>query len=197
MSDSNSIYCPNCHKMTSIVVRTRYQWPKNGNVHYEVVECNGCDFFMLAERTFSEITNIYPKPLPKPIHDKTPDFLRGDLIEANLCFSIGAYRASVVMARRALQSCCFEKGAPDKKLEDQIKWLLSEQIITKDLNDWAHEVRATGGDAAHPSKSPQQGEERITREDAEDILILLDNFVDVLYIAPALAEERRVKRREG
>jgi len=92
-----------------------------------------------------------------------------------------------------LQLCCFEKGAPDATLQDQIDWLLKKQIITKDLNDWAHEVRLTGNDAAHPSKDITK-DVPISRDDAEDILILLEKFIDVLYIAPALADERRQKR---
>lgn len=193
MADQNSIYCPSCHQKTSVVSRARYQWPKNQHVIYEIAECNSCDFFLLIKRINNNVNEIYPAPLPKPIHEKTPDFLKEDLAEANICFAVNAYRGSVVLARRALQNCCFEKGAPDKPLNSQVEWLLSQQIITKDLNDWAHEVKATGNDAAHPSQNPK-GEGKISREDAEEILTLLEKFIDVLYIAPALAAERRAKR---
>ncbi len=196
MADQNSIYCPNCHQKTSIVVRAVYQWPKNTAFVYQMAECNSCDFFVLVERYNNIIQRIYPSPLPKPVNEKMPGFLKEDFLEANLCFSVGAYRAAVVLARRALQNCCFEKGAPDKVLHEQIEWLLSQQIITKDLNDWAIEVKATGNDAAHPSKDPNK-EEKISREDAEDVLTLLEKFVEVLYIAPALAAERRAKRSSG
>jgi hypothetical protein len=193
MADHNSIYCPNCHQKTNIVNRARYVWPSNNGIVYEIAECNGCDFFLLVKRTNNIINLIYPSPLPKPIDGKTPNFLKEDLLEANVCFAVNAYRGAVVLARRALQNCCFEKGAPDKPLNNQIEWLLSQQIITKDLNDWAHEVKATGNDAAHPSSDPKN-DEKISRDDAEEILTLLEKFIDVLYIAPALAAERRAKR---
>jgi len=193
MADQNSIYCPNCKQRTSILKRADYQWPKDGNIHYEIAECNCCDFFVLVRRRGSSVEKIYPDPLPKTVNIKTPDFLKRDLEEANLCFAVGAFRAAGVLARRALQLCCIEKGAPDKRLEEQIDWLLSQQIITKELKDWAHEVRLTGGDAAHPPKKIVE-DERVNTDDAEDILTLLEKFIDVLYIAPALAEERRQKR---
>jgi len=196
MADQNSIYCPNCKQKTSITKRSDYQWPKDSQTHYEIAECNSCDFFVLVRRRSGSIQKIYPDPLPKSIHKKTPEFLKKDLEEANLCFAVGSYRAAGVMARRALQLCYIEKGAPDKKLQDQIDWLLNQQIITKELKEWAHEVRLTGNDAAQPPKDITK-DEVVTREDADDILTLLEKFVDVLYIAPALADERRQRRNNN
>lgn len=193
MADKNSIYCPNCKKYTAIIARVSYQLPRDASIIYEIAECNSCDFFVLVKRLRGTIIKIYPDPLSKPLNKKTPDFLKKDLQEAYICFSVGAYRATAVLARRALQVCCIEKGAPDKVLKEQIDWLLDQQIITKDLKEWAHEVKTTGNDAAHPPKDITK-DEIVTRDDAEDILNLLENFIDVLYIAPALAAERREKR---
>lgn len=193
MADQNSIFCPNCKKYTSIIARSRYEYPKNHNLIYEIGECNSCDFFVLVQRFAGNVVNIYPNPLPKTVQEKTPEFLKRDMEEAYLCFSVGAYRATGVLARRALQLCCIEKGAPDKRLEEQIDWLLDQQIITKELKDWAHEVRLTGGDAAHPPKKVTD-DERVEKNDADDILTLLEEFINILYIAPKLAEERRQKR---
>ena len=193
MADQNSIYCPNCKKHTAIVVRAEYSWPKDGNFRYQIAECNSCDFFVLVQRHKNQILKIYPTPLPKPLHEKTPEFVKKDLEEAYQCFSVSAFRATGVLARRALQLCCLEKGAPDVKLQEQIDSLLKKSIITKDLNDWAHEVRLTGNDAAHPPKDITK-DVPIERDEAEDILLLLEKFIDVLYIAPTLAEERRQKR---
>lgn len=194
MADNQSIYCPNCRRNTSLSERSRYS-PPNAGVFFTISECNSCDFFVLVRRnSFDEsIVKVYPDPLPEPAHEKSPAFLKRDLEEANLCFAVGAYRAASVMARRALQSCCIDKGAPDKRLQEQINWLLSEQVITKDIKDWADEVRFTGNDAAHPPEKPEE-DENVSREDAEDMLGLLKQFVNVLYVAPALAEERRQKR---
>jgi hypothetical protein len=107
---------------------------------------------------------------------------------------MGTYRAAAVMARRALQSICLDKGAKeDDSLEKQIDWLFTQSVITKDLKEWAHEVRLVGNDAAHPKKP--ENDQPISKEDAEDILQLLDQFCQVLYVAPAIAEERKKLRQ--
>lgn len=196
MADKYSIYCPKCHQKTSLTPRAHYKKP-GSYAHYEIAECNSCNFFVLVKRSpNNNIEKIYPDPLLKPVHEKTPELLKKDLEEANLCFSVGAYRAAGVMARRVLQICCIDKKAPiDKKLQEQIDWLLKQQIITKGLKEWAHEVRLTGNDAAHPQKDIEKNNEIVSQDDAKDILTLLEKFIDVLYIAPALAEERRQKRQ--
>ena len=73
--------------------------------------------------------------------------------------------------------------------------MLEQQVITKDLKEWAHEVRLTGNDAAHPPKDISK-DDTVTRKDAEDILTLLEKFIEVLYITPALAREMRQRRND-
>lgn len=154
-------------------------------------ECNSCHMVVLIHDVTKK---IYPSPLPKPINEKIKGAIKRDFEEANLCFSIGAYRAAAVMARRSLQSICLDKGAKDDdRLNVQIDWLFAQGIITKDLKEWAHEVRLVGNNAAHP-KIPEE-DTPVTKEDADDILQLLDQFCQVLYVAPAIAEDRRKLRQ--
>ena len=97
------------------------------------------------------------------------------------------------MARRSLQNICVDKGADkDKKLEKQIDELQEKGVITVDLQKWAHEVRHIGNDAAHPGNNGL-----VKREDAQDITELLTQFCNVLYVAPAIANERRRTRERA
>jgi len=195
MAGIHSIYCPYCHQYTQISPRATFD--KN-NIRREIAECNKCDFCVLIERVLpaGTVVAVYPAPLPKPVDKRVPDATRKDLEETNLCFSVSAFCGTAVMARRALQGVCLDKGAKKEDvLQSQIDWMLKEGIITKDLGEWAHEVRFVGNDAAHPSKP---GEDKpVTKEDAEDILQLVEQFVKVLYIAPAIAEERRKLREKS
>ena len=153
-------------------------------------QCNSCQKIVLVNGSTHE---IFPTPLPKPIDERIKGPIKDDFIESRRCFSIGAFRASAVMARRALQSICLDKGAKvSDKLEKQIDWLFAQGIITKDLKNWAHEVRLVGNDAAHPKKPDE--DTPVTQQEAEDILNLLDQFCQVLYVAPSIAEERRNAR---
>jgi hypothetical protein len=160
-------------------------------------QCNSCRKFVLVEldQNKGNLKNIYPNPLPEPIDERIPETIRRDFEEALKCFSIRAYRASGVMARRALQNCCLDKGAKEKdRLVDQIDWLYEQRVITDDLKQWAHEVRLTGNDAAHPRKP--ENEIFVSEDDAKDILELLKQFTNILYVAPTIAEERKKSRED-
>jgi len=191
---NESIYCPYCHKYTFLT--RRGEWPSQYG-KYWIGECNSCHRAVLV-KDYHGVNNpqeIYPAPLPEPVDERVPSPIRKDFEEALRCFSISAFRAAGVMARRALQSCCLDKGArEEEKLVKQIEWLFEQRIITKELKDWAHEVRLVGNDAAHP-KNPKE-DQPITKEDAKVILDLLEQFTNVLYVAPAIAEESRKAREQ-
>ena len=93
------------------------------------------------------------------------------------------------MARRAMQVAALEKGAKTDKLVSQIAELKNNGQITTDLKDWADAVRWVANDAAHPNGTP------VTKDDAEDVLHLAEQFLHVLYVTPALAAG--IKKRLG
>jgi predicted ATP-dependent protease len=87
-----------------------------------------------------------------------------------------------------MQSAAIEKGAVNGPLGDQIAELAAKGKITVDLKEWADVVRWVGNDAAHPGGQP------VTREDAEEVLKLAEQFLHVLYVAPAMAKKLRTKK---
>jgi hypothetical protein len=131
---------------------------------------------------------IFPLPMPSPTDERIPSEIRQDLIESKACFSIQAYRGSVILARRALQATCKDKGALEKDLVKQIDELFKNGVITVDLKEWAHLIRWVGNDAAHPNK------DAVTEDDAKDILELTEQLLQTIYVAPAIAKERRELR---
>lgn len=132
---------------------------------------------------------IYPNSLPGTVASEIPDPIKSDFEEALICEAAGSYRGSAALARRTLQVICVDKGASkSKKLHEQIDELFTKNIITQDIKDWAHEVRYVGNDAAHPNATD------VTKDDARDILELLESMCDVLYIAPSRAAARKAKR---
>lgn len=198
MADLLSIYCPHCHKHTSLdpapikykhgydEYTTQAFWQKShGNVWWMGV-CNACEKPVLV---LNKGAVIYPAPLPKPTDQSIPELIRSDLDEAKICTSAGAYRAAAVMARRAMQVAALDKGAKTDKLVSQIAELQSNGQITTDLKEWADAVRWVGNDAAHPNGVA------VTKDDAEDVLHLAEQFLHVLYVAPALAAS--IKKRLG
>ena len=95
------------------------------------------------------------------------------------------------MSRRAIQAAAIEKRASGRNLEDQIIDLAARVIITADLKNWATAVRWVGNDSAHP------GGDSVTKADAEDILDLAEQFLNVIYVSPAKAQIHLAKRARG
>lgn len=198
MADLLSIYCPHCHRHTSLTPapvkfksgHSEYTsgafWTKNNQETWWIGVCNACDKPVLV---LNKGERVYPAPLPKPSEQDIPDGIRADLDEAKKCFSAGAYRAAAVMARRTIQVAATDKGATSDRLVTQIHDLKQAGKITADLKEWADAVRWIGNDAAHPTGSP------VTQDDAEDVLHLAEQFLHVLYVAPALAAG--IKKRRG
>lgn len=194
MADQYSIYCPSCHQKTSVSVRAGHNSSQTGKF-YEIAECNACDFHVLLVRDRDNrfILNVYPHPLPKSTDHRIPETIKKDFDEALLCLSVGAIRGAAVLARRAVQNICEEKGISKRDLKDQIDELFSKNVITSDLRDWAHEVRYVGNDAAHPNDNDND----VDKNDAEEIIDLLESLCEVLYVAPAKAANRKEIREKG
>ncbi|UEG52598.1 DUF4145 domain-containing protein [Mucilaginibacter daejeonensis] len=188
-----SIYCPFCHRHTAvspaptrytgkygIVEETPAMWLGDGE--WWIGLCNYCQKPMLVH---ADGDTIYPTPMPTPTDLRIPEGIRLDLEEAKRCFSVSAFRGCAVLARRAIQSTCIDKGTAQRDLVKQIDDLQIRGIITNDLKEWAHVIRWIGNDAAHPNKDV------VSEEDAGDILELCDQFLNTIYVAPAIAKERR------
>jgi hypothetical protein len=197
MSTNNSIFCPYCHEYTSLTIQALYTVRIKGVLlQYQIGECNGCGKCVLLLRptnsssvaSSERIMIVYPNPLPNEVSNIIPEVIKNDISEARLCLSVSAFRGAATLARRALQVICLEKGSKKDRLADQIDELFDKNIITDDIKKWAHEIRYIGNDAAHPNDAP------VLKEDAEEILELLDSMCEVLYIAPAKAEKRREAR---
>ena len=197
---SVSIFCPHCHKHTALsIAQTEYEfnyrkyetsaiWDDRNGGQWWIGICNNshCQQPVLV---LNDGSVIYPYPLPSMTDERIPDPMRRDLIEAKICFSVDAYRACSVMARRAIQNACINKGAKEKDvLATQINELFNKGVITKDIKDWADVVRNVGNDAAHPNN------EILEKEDADDILELAEQMLQVLYVAPAIANSRKEVR---
>ena len=208
-----SLLCPHCGKHTAVSPAPLEAYPEPGfpqsvplghfmqvgvpfypvhNDQWWMGKCNACEMPMLV---CGRGSRILPPPQPSPSDERIPEHIRADLDEAKLCMTVGAARACATMARGAIQATCLLKGANEgKKLYEQIAQLASKGLITTELRDWATEVRHLGNDGAHPPKDFDK--DTISEEDASDSLELAEQFLEVIFVTPALAAERKRKRTE-
>jgi uncharacterized protein DUF4145 len=194
---SVALNCPHCGIYVALIMApTRGNdkfpaiWQKAGNDLWWIGICPKCRMGVLAhEDQQGGGYTFYPAELPTSTDNRIPDEIRSDIDEAKRCFSVQAYRASAVMARRAIQAACINQGAKKDNLVAQLHELASNGVITNSLKEWGDAVRWVGNDAAHPN-----GDE-VVKEDAEDILSLAEQFMHTVYVAPAIAQNIRAKRQ--
>ncbi len=158
--------------------------------------------FIIYNRLNDFVSHVYPLPYfsAEHYHEAIPKNVREDLAEADRCFYAQAYRAAVVMHRRAIQNTILDKISDksipdetvrDKKLWEQIDALFVNGLITKDLKETAHEIRYFGNFGAHPQDDEL---DNTTREDVEIIDRLTFDLMRTIYITPFETKKMKSKR---
>lgn len=192
--EKTSLICPECNTFVQLQTEAIGNQPITCG-RFNVSRCPKCNRNFLITLRLGGVKEIIPRALPKPINKEIPKFLKSDLKEVYDCFSVNAYRATGAMARRSLERCCIDKQADGKNLQTKIQSLLDKNIITKEIKESADEVRLTGNDALHLLEVKENNDEVVSQEDAEQIMYLLEQFIQILYILPALSQKRKLKRK--
>jgi len=131
----------------------------------------------------------FPKYSPEKMSE-VPKEIENDRYEAWQCYFNGCFKSSAIMARAALQRTVRVLNAEGKNLYNEIEDLRTKGIITKQLADFAHEVRITGNDMAHPHEISE-----VNQKEVEESLDFLDGLLEIVFVLPSIAE-RRKKARE-
>jgi hypothetical protein len=109
------------------------------------------------------------------VNPNAPAAVRTSLAEATKAFAAGAFTASALMCRRAIEALCAAHNAPKGTLAARLKALKDTNIISDHLFQWADMLRMAGNQAAHDV------DEAILRTDAEDMLDFTSAIVDYVY----------------
>jgi len=129
------------------------------------------------EAWVAQWSSLYAKHVELPV--SLPENVLHDYIEAIKAYDVGAYRATVAMARRALQQALIDKGAPkDERLVDQINKLFERGILDKAIKSFADGIRHFGNYGAHPQ---EDGLDEIDKEMAQSVIFFLKQVLIRLY----------------
>jgi Domain of unknown function (DUF4145) len=194
--------CPHCSPTISYfrpVASHAESMPNNsGHRIVSAAQCESCKGYLLiiGEKTAggSQYHLAAAFPLGKPndtvaqeVQQEASD-VAADFKEALRCHWVKAYRASVVMCRRAIQSSALALKADGGRLVDQIDDLFKIGKITESLKDFAHEVRLTGNDGAHPDKD---GLSDVKEDDSAAIIEFTREYLHHVYVMPAKLRARK------
>jgi hypothetical protein len=128
-----------------------------------------------------------PRGTAQPMEDVPPE-IEADRLEAWSCLYGGELRGAVIMGRAAVQRAARFLQAVGAGLKAELRDLERRGVITRELREWADEVRIAGDDAAHPDELGT-----IDEAEARESLEFMDEFLRHSVAMP----ERRRRKEEG
>jgi hypothetical protein len=199
--------CPHCNTKAHLeMVHDDFHLTRNGDQYnYITFRCKPCKklsirIFHSEENPYSTDSqlltpkgwvNEYPaaNTVPSEVFvESAPEDVIADYAEGLICLANGADKAAVSMFRRAIQNAMLNLGADAKiDLINQIKGVSS---LTKDIQDWAQNIRIFGNWGAHPQDDNLK---EIDHELALEVKDFVDQFINYVYVMPSRVASARSK----
>jgi hypothetical protein len=166
---------------------------EDGPFELSLIRCEFCRSPSLVRQDeASEAAPVEVWPTSRRTLDEgIPRKVRDGVIEARKCFEAGAFLATAVMVRRAIEGFCAENGAVHKVLHRSIQELVQRGVIDGRLLEWADGLRILGNAGAHFT------EHAVTKQDASDALDLIEAMLDYVYVFSAKFEQFKSRRAPG
>jgi hypothetical protein len=178
--------CDECHRM--MVSTMQVDPPAEGPAYYHNPPVLRRQF-LNAEKAGHE-QDWEPKAVLGKRFPDVPSEIGAPASETFECFSIGAYRAAVLLARSVIEASAKAKGITTGSLYEKIDKLAASGHIRSMLADAAHEIRLAGNDMAHGDFATSA----ITREDAQELLEFMEDFLRETFELPTRVARRRDRR---
>ena len=163
---------------------------EGGLFELSLVQCEHCDSPSLVRQDeASEAAPVEVWPTSRrPLDDGIPERVRDGVTEARKCFEGGAFPATAVMVRRAIEGICANLGAKHKTPHRALQELVQRGVIDPRLLEWADGLRVLGNVGAHFT------DQAVTKQDASDALDLIEAMLDYVYVFSAKFEQFKARR---
>src|SRR5262245_37662197 len=151
---------------------------EDGLFELSLIQCEFCGSPSLVRQDeASEAAPVEVWPTSRrTLHEGIPRRIRDGVIEAQKCYEAGAFLATAVMVRRAIEGFCAENGVRNKTLHRALQDLVERDVIDRRLLEWADGLRILGNVGAHFT------EDVVTKQDASDALELVEAMMDYVYV---------------
>lgn len=163
---------------------------EDGPFDLSLIWCEFCDSPSLVrqdEASEAAPVEVWPTG-QRTLHEGIPRGVRDGVMEARKCFEAGAFLATAVMVRRAIEGFCADQGANHKTLHNALQELVQRNVIDARLLEWANGLRILGNVGAHFS------DQAVVRQDASDALDLIEAMLDYVYVFSAKFEQFKARR---
>ncbi len=128
-----------------------------------------------------------------PPHDRhigyiLPDLVRESYEDAVRCENAKLWTPAAVMVGRALEAVCREYAPGEKSIHKGLQVMEANGLISKELLQWADQLRLLRNMGAHPSA------QRLTREDATEGIDFLQAILEIMYDLRPRFEKMKLRR---
>jgi Domain of unknown function (DUF4145) len=145
--DADAFHCPFCHVYswmswyTDITLSSPKKWPE-----LAVAECFKCKerSIWIGERMVEPSLSLAPPP-----HAEMPEDIRSDYLEA-ASIAARSPRSAAALLRLCIQRLCAYVGQSGARLNDDIRALVKQGLISVPVQRGLDSVRVTGNNAVHP-----------------------------------------------
>ena len=186
-----TVHCLNC--------AVPFELPIEYNEYEGNVLCPSCKHMHLMSFISGRIkkqellvTEVLHRKVIEEVPD-APDDINSDLWEAQICVSVNAHKATVVMCRRVLEQLCDDQGAQGNTLYEKISDLQSRGSISETDEKLFNTIRYFGNYGAHPTQD-LLGE--VSKKDSDLVLGVTIHLVRHIYEIPKIIETLEKRRQE-
>lgn len=179
--------CPHCDCFS--VAKGVYVGAQYETFLVECLQCHKCTALFVNNPNNQPliqpdmITDYYPKT-KVTVDPFVPAEIAKDYLEAKRCFSVGAWQACCVMARRCIHHIVEKFHAEGADLPKQIEDLKTKDLASSLLVKTAHKIRVLGKHGAHPFDFKGESLAELTMEDAAAAVEFCDFIFNELFIHP-------------
>lgn len=187
--------CPHCNvDKPNLTRRAKFETNSHSGQHWRLwcmYGCATCGGVVLAASPQSkkndghvaEITEIHPSP--RRIADEIPARAREFL--AQCLASLHAPAGAVMLAASAVDAMLKAKGLVDGVLDTRIKKAAEKHVITKEMSEWANEIRLDANDQRHADEEAALPNEA----DGAKALEFAMALAEYLFVLPARVSRGR------
>jgi hypothetical protein len=189
--------CPHCntanptiarqHSLATTPSKTNYALALGSVMQWHVYVCLSCGGLVGAATVISQNLVLLPQPFPiqwlvpvvQQVSKDIPKAAAQYLEQARETLSSPA--ASVMTSASAVDAMLKAKGYKEGTLYSRIAAAETAGLLTKDMAEWAHDIRLVANDERHADEETLAK----TPEDAKKSLDFADALAELLFVLPA------------
>ena len=155
---------------------------------WRAYQCSRCGGVVLCAASSSDTCHIVTAQYPRSEaldHSAIPSRALEYLNQA--IESIHSPAASVVVAASAVDAMLKAKGYQDGNLYSRINQAVNDHLITKEMGEWAHEVRLDANEQRHADDNAPLP----TGLDAQRVIDFAKALAQFLFVLPAMVDKGR------